>query len=83
MIKFIPELATLTRKGELKTSNGHPYMKISIAVDDVYYWCTLFNATATYINNYGKVGQKVFIKDWKFKSNEKGYDIIITSLQLV
>lgn len=84
MIKFMPIVATLTHKNELQTSNnGSEYMKISIAVDDVYYWCTIFGATAKYINNYGKVGKKLFLKDWKFKKNDSGYDIIITSLEIL
>lgn len=88
MIKLQPTIATLTIKGELKTSTtGIPYMKCSIAVDDTYLWITIYSASATYINNYANVGAVLFLEEWNIKQNKVDdktfHDFHISRLKIV
>lgn len=86
MLKLIPVIATLTRKDEKKGSDIS-YLKFSVAIDDIFYNCTIFRAGADYLDNYVKVGAKLFFEDWVVKKNEKDgktyFDFIINRVSIV
>lgn len=88
MLKLQPTVGTMTNKNELqKSANGTPYIKVCIAVDEGYYWSTLFGASANYIDTYANVGAQIFIEDWSLKKTEKEgksyYDFIINKCRIV
>lgn len=87
-MKLIPTVATLTIKGELKTSkNGIPYMKCSFAVDNTFIWATIYSASATYIETYANVGASIFLEEWLVKQNKLDdktyYDFNISRLKII
>lgn len=84
MVKLMPVVATMTNKGELSCKeNGSEYSKICVALEDQFYWCAVFGATARYIEEYANVGAKLFLEDWTLKKNGNYYDFQIRKLNIV
>lgn len=86
MLKLMPTIAVLTRKDE-KKGGDVSYLKFSVAIDDVFYNCTIFRGGADFLDDYGKIGAKLFFEDWVVKKNQKGdktyFDFIVNRVKIV
>lgn len=66
MLKLMPCVVTLTSKQ--KKTDG--YIRFSVVKDDIFYNCTAFKGSAGYLDEYAKVGAKLFFEDWYVKQNK-------------
>lgn len=83
-IKMMPVVATMTNKNEMiHTDEGKNYMKICVAIDNMYFWCVLFGGTADYINQYANVGAQLFLEDWTMKKSDSFYDYAILRVKII
>ena len=88
MLRLIPVVGTLTViKGHKKLPNGTSVLTVCFVVDNKFYWCSAYGATADYLNNYAEIGTQMFAKEWSLKVNVSGgktyYDMIISKCEII